>query len=87
MKWLSAFKEKSSFWPWALMAESRMWAETGLDGSVWGVRAGKRNTESRDQPEPSGRVSESGFFPVLRFLSWWGLATRKKPLIKMAKYG
>ena len=33
------------------MAEGRIWAETGLDGSVWAVRAGKRNPSSnRDHP-------------------------------------
>ena len=68
-----------------------MWDETGLDGSVRGVRAGKRNPEtSRGYPEgfrgPKLAKSPSGFFLVLRFSSWWGLATRKKLLIKVAKY-
>ena len=35
------------------MAEGRMWAETGLDGSVWAVRAGNRNPET-SQGHPDG---------------------------------
>ena len=52
MKRISASEENSSFWPGALLAEGRIWAENGLDGSVWVVRAGKRNPSSkRDQPD------------------------------------
>ena len=90
MKRISASKEKSSFWPGAFLAEGRMWAEIGLNGSVRGVRAGKRNPEtSWGHPEgfrgPKLGKSPSVFFLALRFSSWWGLATRKKLWIRIAK--
>ena len=68
-----------------------MWAETGGDGSVRGVRAGKRKPETNrghpegsQGPKPAKRLSS--IFLVLSFSSWWGLAARKKLLIKVAKY-
>ena len=52
MKRLSASKEKGIFWPGALLAEGRLWDESGLDGAVRGVRAGKWSPEtSRGHPD------------------------------------
>ena len=59
MKRYSPIRQKSAFWLLALLAKGQMLVETGLDGSVWTVLAGKWNPgtmESRLKPGWSGRV-------------------------------
>ena len=46
MKRISASKEKSKFWPGGLLAEDQILDKTCLEGSVWGVRTGKRTSET-----------------------------------------
>ena len=43
MKRYWPIRQKSAFWPVALLAKDRMLVETGLDGSVWNFPAGKWN--------------------------------------------
>ena len=55
MKRILAYKEKSAFWPRALLTEGQILDETGLNGSIWAVSAGKRNPSSnRDAPDGFG---------------------------------
>ena len=52
MKRYSPIKQKSAFWPVALLAKGQMLVETDLDGSVWNFPAGNRNPGlNRDGPD------------------------------------